>query len=72
MDVKMPALTEFLEEVAFAGMIRDLLQRQTAAVAHLYLIQGYDFASRDLMSPSDPYLIVRCGPDQEFNDRDNY
>ena len=52
-------------------MIKELLTKNTDAIVHLYVIQGYDFASRDLGSPSDPYLIIRCG-DTEDNDRDNY
>ena len=71
MDLKLPSLIEFLEDVAFAGKIKNLLRRNTDAVVHLYLIQGYDFASRDIFSASDPYLIVTCG-DQVDNDRDNY
>jgi len=35
------------------------------------MIKGYDFASRDIGSASDPYLIVTCG-DQVVNERDNY
>lgn len=35
------------------------------------MIEGYNFASRDIGSPSDPYLIVTCG-EQVFNERDNY
>ncbi len=71
MGLKLPALTTFLESIAFGGMIKDLLKKQTDAVVHLYLLSGYDFASRDIGSPSDPYLIVTCG-DTEINDRDNY
>ena len=37
----------------------------------LYVLEGYDFASRDIGSFSDPYLIVRCG-NREVSDRDNY
>lgn len=60
-------LVRFLEEVCFSNLIKDMLNRKTDAIVHLYLVQGYDFASRDIGSPSDPYLIVRCG-EMEFND----
>jgi len=66
-----PKLVKFLEDVRFSGEIKSLLSRTTDAIAHLYLIQGYEFASRDIGSPSDPYLIIRCG-DTEFNERENY
>ena len=62
-----PNLVKFLEDVCFQSKIKEMLNRQTDAIVHLYLIQGYDFASRDIGSHSDPYLIVRCG-EMEFND----
>ena len=37
----------------------------------LYVISGYDFASRDNGSASDPYLIINCN-NTTFNERDNY
>ena len=67
----MPRLVSYLTEIAFEDIVADQLVKTTDAVAHIYLIQGYDFASRDIGSPSDPYLIVRCD-DQIDNDRDNY
>ena len=38
MGLKMPQLTDFLEDVAFEGMIKELLTKQTDAIVHLYLI----------------------------------
>lgn len=35
------------------------------------MIEGYDLASRDIGSDSDPYLVISVG-DQVFNERDNY
>lgn len=64
-------LTEYLEGIRFSGIIKEMLQRNSEAIVHLYLIKGNDFASRDIGSPSDPYLVVSCG-ETEFNDRDNY
>lgn len=34
----MPELTEFMESLAFGGIIRELLGRKTEAIVHLYLI----------------------------------
>jgi hypothetical protein len=61
MNLKMPRLVDYLTQIAFEDIVADQLIKNTDAVAHIYLIQGYDFASRDIGSPSDPYLIVRCG-----------
>mmetsp|Transcript_3806 Transcript_3806/g.5093 ORF Transcript_3806/g.5093 Transcript_3806/m.5093 type:complete len:168 (+) Transcript_3806:475-978(+) len=66
-----PKLVKFLEDVRYAGEIKSLLSKNTEAIAHLYVIQGFDFASRDIGSPSDPYLIVTCG-ESVFNERDSY
>lgn len=37
----------------------------------MYLIQGFEFASRDIGSASDPFLIVSCG-NQVVDDEENY
>jgi len=37
----------------------------------LYVIEGFNFAKRDLFSESDPYLKITCGK-TTFNERDNY
>jgi hypothetical protein len=40
-------------------------------VIRLYLLEGYDFASRDIGSFSDPYMVLTCGK-KVYNERDNY
>lgn len=35
------------------------------------MIEGFNFAQRDLFSASDPYLIIECGK-ENFNERKNY
>ena len=35
------------------------------------MIEGFNFAKRDLFSESDPFIIVKCGK-KEFNEEDNY
>lgn len=61
MGIKSQRLVTYLEDLAFDGITKELMNRKTEAIVHLYLIQGYEFASRDIGSASDPYLIVRCG-----------
>ena len=47
------------------------MTRQTEAVVVLYVLEGYDFASRDIGSPSDSYLYITCDT-FTYNGRDEY
>lgn len=44
---------------------------KTKAIVRIYVIEGFDFAQRDIGSFSDPYLKITCGK-KVANDRDNY
>lgn len=37
----------------------------------MYILEGFNFAQRDIFSLSDPYLIVKCGKDT-FNEQKDY
>lgn len=39
------------------------MNEQVKAMCRIYMIDGYNFAEKDLFSKSDPYLIVKCGKD---------
>lgn len=71
MDNRMPMLVTFLQDVALSTQIKEALSRKTEAIVHVYLIQGYEFASRDIGSPSDPFILVTCG-DQTEGSADDY
>ena len=64
-------LIEFLSDIKTEELIKEQLVRKTEAVVVLYVLEGYDLASRDLDSPSDPYLYITCG-DFKYNGRDDY
>lgn len=51
--------------------LKRLLLSETKAIVRLYMISGFDLASRDNGSFSDPYLIVQCGK-KIYNERENY
>lgn len=40
-------------------------------VVRVYMIEGFDLASRDIGGFSDPYLVLRCG-NKKYNERKNY
>jgi len=48
-----------------------MLVSKTKCVCRLYMIEGYEFANKDIGSFSDPYLKIRCGTNK-FNERNNY
>lgn len=52
-------------------MISRFLLIKTRCIVRVYILEGYDFAQRDIGSYSDPYLKIKCGT-KKFNDRDNY
>ena len=35
------------------------------------MLEGFNFAKRDMFSQSDPFLVLKCG-DKTISDRDNY
>lgn len=44
---------------------------ETKCIVRLYMISGYDLASRDNGGFSDPYLKINLG-NKTYNERDNY
>lgn len=71
MGITEPAIFEFIKDASYDEMIKKQLLQQTQCKILLYVLEGYDFASRDIGSFSDPYLIISCGT-RSFNERDNY
>lgn len=52
-------------------MISRMLLIKTKCLIRLYMIEGYEFVQKDLTSPSDPYLKLKCGK-KKYNERKNY
>lgn len=48
-----------------------MLLRTVKMVVRIYMISGFDLASRDQGGLSDPYLVLKLGS-KVFNDRKNY
>ena len=48
-----------------------LIMQRTKALIRLYILEGYNFAKKDIGSESDPYLVITCGQ-KTFNERENY
>jgi hypothetical protein len=45
-----------------------MLNTQTKCIVRLYVIEGFNFAQKDIFTKSDPYLVLKCGK-TEFNER---
>mmetsp|Transcript_40372 Transcript_40372/g.52909 ORF Transcript_40372/g.52909 Transcript_40372/m.52909 type:complete len:172 (+) Transcript_40372:3858-4373(+) len=71
MNIDEPRLLEFFKDASYEEVIKKQLLQKTQCLIQLYVLEGFDFASRDIGSFSDPYLFVRCG-NREFSERDNY
>ena len=61
----------FLKEQSFEDMIARMLVVKTRCLVRLYMLEGYEFAQKDIGSFSDPYLKIKCGA-KKFNERDSY
>lgn len=64
-------LDEFVANYKFASEMQERLATVAPAKARIYMLEGFNFAQKDLFSPSDPYLIVKCG-ETENNERKDY
>lgn len=60
-----------IDDLSFqSSLVRRLNEVQQCKI-FVYMIEGFNFAQRDLFSASDPYLKMRCGK-TSFDERDNY
>ena len=48
-----------------------MLLKSVKMVVRIYMIEGFDLASRDIGGYSDPYLILKCGK-KIYNEQKNY
>lgn len=51
--------------------LAELLSVRQSCVVRLYVLEGFDLASRDIGSASDPYLKITCGA-FKYNGKDKY
>jgi Ca2+-dependent lipid-binding protein len=48
-----------------------MMLTRTKAIVRVYMIEGFNFANKDIGGASDPYLVLTCGK-KVINERDNY
>ena len=64
-------IAEHISQYLFRQQLAARLNETTKCQVRLYMIEGFNFAQRDLFSASDPYLFIKCGK-IEFNEVKNY
>lgn len=68
-DIKQ--LMDLFTVTNFDTTLLEMLKSPVQCIARLYLLEGFDFSSRDEGSFSDPYIVVKCG-NKVYNKRDDY
>lgn len=60
-----------LAEIESDVILKRMLLKSIKMVVRIYMIEGFDLASRDIGGFSDPYLKLKCG-NRKYDERDNY
>lgn len=60
-----------LADIESDVILKRMLLKTSKMIVRIYMIEGFDLASRDIGGFSDPYLILKCGA-KKYNDRKNY
>lgn len=55
----------------FESKISKMMLSKTKAVVRVYMLEGFNFANKDIGTASDPYLTLSCGK-RVYNERNNY
>jgi hypothetical protein len=63
-----PKISSYLSEIRLAQKLNEI----TECKIRLYLLEGYNFAQRDLFSASDPFLVIKVDGKVMFNEEENY
>lgn len=64
-------IVQKLADIESDEILRRMLLHENQCIVRVYMIAGYDLASRDVGGFSDPYLKLSIG-NKVYSDRDNY
>jgi len=64
-------LEKKMANVLYDAQLQKKLEKSITCKVRGYILEGFNFAKKDLFSESDPFLIVKCGA-EEFNEEENY
>jgi hypothetical protein len=71
LNIYQEEMIEFCKEISYQEMMTSGLSAIVQCSVRVYVIEGFDFASRDIGGNSDPYVIVSCGG-KSFSEKENY
>jgi hypothetical protein len=71
MGIRHLKVTQVLADIQSDEILQKMLLHNVDVIVRVYMISGYDLASRDIGSDSDPYLVLQIGH-KSFSERDNY
>jgi len=54
-------IAQQMSNFAYEHFLLQKLNTVTKCKVRMYMIEGFNFAKRDLLSESDPYLYIKCG-----------
>ena len=54
-------ITKILADIQSDEILQKLLLKSSECIVRVYMINGYDLASRDIGGFSDPYVKISCG-----------
>lgn len=60
-----------IDDLVFQSALLKKLNEVQVTKVLLYMVEGFNFAQRDMSSASDPYLKIKCGK-TVYDERDNY
>lgn len=64
-------IMEYMQKQSYSSAITRALMQRKQTLVRLYVIEGFDLASRDVGSFSDPYLQIVYG-NKTISERDSY
>ena len=60
-----------LADIESDVILKRMLLKSVKMIVRIYMIEGFDLASRDIGGYSDPYLKLKCGS-KIYNEQKNY
>jgi Ca2+-dependent lipid-binding protein len=70
-DTYSEEIIEFFKEISYQEMMKSSLSQIKQNFVRVYVLNGLDFANKDMFGNSDPFIVVSCGK-KSFSTKENY